>query len=75
MLRERHSQSSIFTRPSKRKELISKQPSEKRAWEITQEWAETIVNMNQAERFGVLMEPMGRGFWGVFLIDRSLSED
>lgn len=74
MLREKDSRSSIFVRPSKRKELISKQPSENLAWEVAQEWAETIVNMRQTERFGVLMEPAGRGFWGIYLIDRSLPE-
>lgn len=74
MLGEKNLRSSIFVRPSKRKELISKQPSEKRAWEVTEEWAQTIVNMNQTERFGVLMEPLGRGFWGVYLIDRSLPD-
>lgn len=75
MLRERNSPTGIFVRPSKRKELISKQPSQRLAWEITKEWAALIVKNKVTERFGVLMEPLGRGFWGVYLIDRSLPED
>lgn len=75
MLREQRSTAAIFTRPSKRKELISKQPSERLAWEVAEEWASLIRRFKVTERFGVLMEPLGRGFWGVYLIDRSLPEN
>jgi hypothetical protein len=73
MLREKNS--GIFTRPSKRKELLSKQPSERLAWETAEEWAALIRKYRVTDRFGVLMEPLGRGFWGVYLIDRSLPKD
>ncbi len=71
MLREKAA-TGIFTRPSKRKELISKQPSERLAWEMADEWAALIRKHKVTDRFGVLMEPLGRGYWGVYLIDRSL---
>lgn len=74
MLREKTA-TGIFVRPSKRKELISKQPSESLAWDIAEEWAALIRKNGITERFGILMEPLGRGFWGVYLIDRSLPED
>lgn len=71
MLREQ-SVTGLFVRPSKRKELLSRQPSERLAWEVTEEWASVIKRYGVTDRFGVLMEPLGRGFWGVYLIDRSL---
>ncbi|WP_398112977.1 hypothetical protein [Streptomyces scabiei] len=65
----------LFVRPSKRVEMISRQPSHAKAWEVVEEWAETIRNLGIADRFGVKAEPLPRGFWGVYLVDRSLPED
>jgi hypothetical protein len=62
----------IQLRPSKREELISRQPSEPKAWEVAQEWAGKIVQMHIQDRFGVRMDPLPRGYWGVYLIDRSI---
>lgn len=74
MLRDQHRQRDIFTRPSKRKEAISKQPSERLAFEVAEIWAEKIRSLEITDRFGVLIEPAERGFWNVYLIDRSLPE-
>lgn len=74
MLREQ-SVTGLFVRPSKRKELLSRQPSEHLAWEVAEEWASVIKKYEVTDRFGVLMEPLGRGFWGVYLIDRSLPKN
>lgn len=64
----------LFVRPSKRVEMISRQPSHAHAWAIVEEWAAKIVDMGIADRFGVRTSPLPRGFWGVYLVDRSIPE-
>jgi hypothetical protein len=75
MLRERGTRGGIFTRPSKRKETISKQPSERLAFEAAEEWAKEIKRLGLTDRFGMRIEPVGRGYWNVYLIDRSMPEE
>jgi hypothetical protein len=65
----------IFVRPSKREEMLSKQPSEQKAFDVAEEWAAKIVELGIEDRFGVEMRPIGRWHWGVYLIDRSKPED
>ncbi|MFF1450181.1 hypothetical protein ACFVYF_18880 [Streptomyces sp. NPDC058274] len=65
----------LFVRPSKREEMISRQPSHAQAWEVVEEWAEKIVELGITDRFGVKASPLPRGFWGVYLVDRSIPED
>ncbi|MFF8629697.1 hypothetical protein [Streptomyces werraensis] len=65
----------LFVRPSKREELISRQPSRTAAWDIAQEWAAKIVKMGIADRFGVRVDRLPRDFWGVVLVDRSIPAD
>ncbi|MER6102413.1 hypothetical protein ABT115_08800 [Streptomyces sp. NPDC001832] len=67
--------SDIFTRPSKRVEMISKEPSSKKAFEVAEEWASKIRKLGMTDRFGMQMDPLPHGFWGVYLIDRSIPED
>jgi isopentenyl diphosphate isomerase/L-lactate dehydrogenase-like FMN-dependent dehydrogenase len=64
---------SIFTRPSKREEVISRQPSEPKAFEIAEEWAGKIVKLGVTDRFGVKMTKAGRYHWDVILVDRSIA--
>jgi hypothetical protein len=45
------------------------------AFEIAEEWAEKIRKFGVADRFGMRMDELPRGFWGVYLIDRSIPED
>jgi hypothetical protein len=63
----------IFTRRTKREEVISRQPSEPKAFEIAEEWAETICKMHMQDRFGVKPKPVGRHYWDVVLVDRSIA--
>lgn len=65
----------IFVRASKRVEMIAKEPTEAMAFEIAEEWAEKIRKFGVADRFGMRMDELPRGFWGVYLIDRSIPED
>lgn len=65
----------LFVGKSKRVEMISRQPTERQAWEVAEEWAAKIVNFGIADRFGMQMKPLPRGFWGVYLVDRSIPED
>jgi len=74
MLREK-APGGIFTRPSKRKETISKQPSQRLAFEMAEEWAKEIKRLGITDRFGMRIESVGRGFWNVYLIDRSFPEE
>jgi hypothetical protein len=55
--------------------MISRQPSHALAWEVAEEWAAKIVNLGIADRFGVKAKRLPRGFWGVYLVDRSIPED
>jgi hypothetical protein len=66
---------SIFVRRSKREEVISRQPSEEKAWEVAQEWAGEIVRLGITDRFGIRMHKVGHWHWDVCLIDRSIPED
>ena len=65
----------LFVRPSKRVEMIAREPSHAKAWEVVEEWAEKIVELGISDRFGVKTSPLERGFWGVYLVDRSIPED
>lgn len=62
----------LYVRKSNREELISRQPSQPKAFEVAQEWAAKIVKMGIADRFGVRLDPLPRGYWGVVLVDRSI---
>lgn len=67
--------SSVFTRPSKRFEMIAKEPSSGQAYEVAEKWASEIRKLGMTDRFGMQMDPLPRGFWGVYLVDRSIPED
>jgi len=67
--------SGISIRPSKRFEMIAKEPTSGMAWEVAEEWASKIRKLGMTDRFGMQMDPLPRGFWGVYLVDRSLPED
>lgn len=68
------SRKSLFTRPSKRVEVLLSPPTKEEAWEECKEWAERIRNLDIAERFGVSMKRNKQGNWDVRLIDRSIPE-
>ncbi|MFK0231203.1 hypothetical protein ACIQUL_36165 [Streptomyces sp. NPDC090303] len=67
----RSEKSNILISPSKREEMISRQPSHAAAVEVSHEWAGKIVQLGIADRFGMKTSPLPRGFWGVYLVDRS----
>jgi hypothetical protein len=69
------SKTGIFTRPSKRSEMIAKEWTSALAFEVAEEWASKIRKLGMTERFGMQMESLPRGGWGVYLIDRSIPED
>lgn len=65
---------SLFTRPSKRVEVLLSPPTKEEAWEECREWAERIRNLDIADRFGVNVKRSRMGSWDVRLIDRSIPE-
>lgn len=65
----------LFTRPLKAVELIAKEPSESKAFEVAEEWAASIRKYEVQDRFGMRLKPLRRGYWGVYLVDRYASKD
>ncbi|MFJ8699475.1 hypothetical protein [Streptomyces ardesiacus] len=66
--------SNLFTRPSKRVEVLLSPPTKEEAWAEVEAWAERIRNLKIADRFGVRMSRNRVGTWDVLLIDRSIPE-
>ncbi|MEU6765916.1 hypothetical protein ABZ916_25800 [Streptomyces sp. NPDC046853] len=62
----------ILISPSKRLEKISRQPSERLAFEVAEEWAKKIRQYDMTDRFGMRMSKAARGYWDVYLVDRSI---
>ncbi|MFF4245215.1 hypothetical protein ACFYY2_12160 [Streptomyces sp. NPDC001822] len=55
--------------------MIAKEPTSGMAYTVAEEWASKIRKLGMTDRFGMQMDPLPRGFWGVYLIDRSIPED
>ncbi|MVO87439.1 hypothetical protein GPA10_22410 [Streptomyces sp. p1417] len=70
----RDKRSSILISPTKRREKISRQPSQSKAFELAQEWAKKIKEYGMTDRFGMELVGVGPASWDVYLVDRSIPE-
>ncbi|MFG3176572.1 hypothetical protein ACGFZC_16110 [[Kitasatospora] papulosa] len=55
--------------------MIAKEPSSGQAFQVAEEWAAEIRKLGMTDRFGMQMDKLSRGYWGVYLLDRSIPED